>query len=103
MFASGFNIDNQNQYLMVMISVEAFCFLEYNAMYSVRSERAFRRKMSPPYLCSKSTPSKKPVRKLYFSACFLLRLFFGPEEIRDIFLQNVGFFINTAVGTSDST
>jgi hypothetical protein len=60
--------------------------LGYTAMWSVGSQPMLRRNISPP---SSGLTSKLSKLSTGFYADFLLGLFFAPEDIGDIFLQNV--------------
>jgi hypothetical protein len=51
----------------------------------------FQGNISPPFSRWKITASKKPARIWQQGVCFLLGLFFDPENGGGMFLRNVGF------------
>jgi hypothetical protein len=72
---------------------EELWLLGYNAVQSVESQLAFRKKMWPSFLGSKNKPSKKPEELCLptcFHAGFLLGLFFDPEDSGELFHRNAG-------------
>jgi hypothetical protein len=70
------------------VKIDEFYLLQYNYMYSVKSQRTFRRNILPLSLESKNTSRKKTASSRHQEYCdcsmlqagFLFGLYFGPED-----------------------